>query len=116
AMAPRDTADTLLALADARAELGHMDLAYDALWQALESGATADQVLPRLGKLGEPETSDGVLSQLSAWALVQEQAEPKDAAQAHRDLGAALWDLAGTRATPFKLGIARQSSIRSTAT
>jgi tetratricopeptide (TPR) repeat protein len=84
-----------LELASVREELAHADLAYDALGLALEAGAEPLDIRVQLGRLGEPESSDGTLAQLGCWARVQETNEPEDAAQAYRDYGAALWDLAG---------------------
>jgi hypothetical protein len=93
--ATQGSAGKYLALAAVREELGHTDLAYDALGLALDAGAEPLDVRVHLARLGEPESSDGTLAQLACWARVQEHSAPEDAAEAHRDYGAALWDLAG---------------------
>ncbi len=81
-------------------ERGAPDAAYDALARALEAGAGAQLVVALAARCPEPRTSDGVLRRLAMEAeCALQQGRTPDATVAFRELGAALWDLAGDRAS-----------------
>jgi tetratricopeptide (TPR) repeat protein len=90
----------LLDLARRRKLAGDADGAARALSRALAEGATALDVLPEVDAALPTRTSDGEIALLQARAEVLSalpEADHRGTATAWRELGAALWDLAGDR-------------------
>jgi hypothetical protein len=88
----------LLLVAELRRQAGDPDGAARALCRALVEGADAQRVLSALDRALPPTSSDGEVSLLEARAEALSAlsgADLQGAAQAWREFGAALWDLAG---------------------
>ncbi|MEZ4233844.1 MAG: hypothetical protein R3B89_32015 [Polyangiaceae bacterium] len=90
--------ELLLEVARRRTEAGDADGAARCLARAIHEGASPDLVLERLDSALPPRGSDGEIALLEARAeclSAQSGAGVPRAARAWRELGAALWDLAG---------------------
>jgi tetratricopeptide (TPR) repeat protein len=101
-----DAGALLLQISEQRISMGDADGAADALRRALRSEADPQRVLALLAGIGVTTTSDGELALLECRALGllgrAQAADPgqaliAEAAEAFRQWGAALWDLAGDR-------------------
>ena len=95
-----DRGAVLLDLARRRKLAGDADGAARALSRSLADGATARDVLPEVDAALPTRTSDGEIALLQARAEVLSalpEADHQGTANAWRELGAALWDLAGDR-------------------
>ena len=91
-------AEIALEISKRRAAVGDVDGALRALARAARNGAASELVLQALQETPDPRGSDGELSLLEAKAEALARAtpaQPVEAAAVLRELGAALWDLAG---------------------
>ncbi len=94
-----DRAGLLCEAARLHIERGAGDAAFDALARALEEQADVERIAVMAGECPPPKTSDGELRRLSVRAACAAgRGETAAAIEAWRELGAALWDLAGDRA------------------
>jgi tetratricopeptide (TPR) repeat protein len=87
----------LLEIAAAYEQSGEVDAEIDALARAAREGASLLDKAPRLDAL-QPNSPDAELAYLEAIAALRvDQKEDDKTADAFRDLGAALWDMADDR-------------------
>lgn len=90
----------LLQLTAWHARRGDGDAGVEALWRALHAGADATTVLERLTSLPPRTGSDAQLREAELRVELTRRTAPEGAAElarVYRELGAALWDLAGDR-------------------